>query len=187
MLNKYPEIWLRESVMLVDLQTSSIFSPSPPLLSSFSFSPLSPFSSSPVSAHKRPTVQRRETGLRHSTQLLLISLHSEEKNALTYMHTGIGAHTAIRVCIAGTRARTHTHARAHTHTHIYLQKLAPENILQFLTASYGVGNLNQHVCKHIMGDMFNGQRGMFYHTEHTFVRKSQFYLCYCTENSWLCC
>lgn len=29
MLNKYPEIWLRELVMLVDLQTSSIFSPSP--------------------------------------------------------------------------------------------------------------------------------------------------------------
>lgn len=88
MLNKYPEIWLRESVMLVDLQTSSIFSP-PPFLSSFSFSPLSLFSPGPVSPYKRLTVQRRETGLRHSTQLLLINLHSEEKNVLTCTHPPI--------------------------------------------------------------------------------------------------
>lgn len=78
MLNKYPEIWLRESVMLIDLQTSSIFS-LPPFL----------FFSGPVSPYKRARVQRRETGLRHLNQLLLINLHSQEKNALTCTHTQI--------------------------------------------------------------------------------------------------
>lgn len=96
MLNKYPEIWLRESVMLVDLQTSSIFSLSPPFFLPFLSLPCPSFSSGPVSAYKRATVQRKETGLRHSTQLLLISLHSEDRQRAhlrTLTHTAIQAHT----------------------------------------------------------------------------------------------
>lgn len=100
MLNKYPEIWLRESVMLVDLQTSSIFSLSPPFFLLFPFSRHPLFSFGPVSAHKRSTVQRNETGLRHSTQLLLISLHSEDKNALTCAHS----HTSISTCTQSCRS-----------------------------------------------------------------------------------
>lgn len=82
MLNKYPEIWLRESVKLVDLQTSSIFClpPTHPML----------FFSGPVSpGYKRPTVQRRDAGLRHSNQLLLINVHTQEKKKLTCTHMQI--------------------------------------------------------------------------------------------------
>ena len=104
MLNKYPEIWLRESVMLVDLQTSFIFSPSPPFSLPF-LSPSCPPLSLPALCQptKGPQYKRRDTSLRHSTQLLLISLHSEEKNALT--------------CTL-----THTQTQRHTHTYIHLSR-----------------------------------------------------------------
>lgn len=57
------------------------------------FSLLSPFSFGPVSAYKRLAVQRQETGLRHSTQLLLIRLHSRgQKCAHLHAHTQPNKH-----------------------------------------------------------------------------------------------
>lgn len=75
-----------------------------PLLSSFSFSLLSPLSLPALcQPTKGPQYKRRDTGLRHSTQLLLISLHSEEKNALTctltHTATQIQRHTHIHICL----------------------------------------------------------------------------------------
>lgn len=46
------------------------------------------FFSGPVSpSYKRPTVQRRDAGLRHSNQLLLINVHSQEEKNSAYLHT----------------------------------------------------------------------------------------------------
>lgn len=87
MLNKYPEIWLREPVKLVDLQTSSIFClpPHPHLVLFFS---------GPVSlGYKRPTIQRKDGRPETLNQLLLINVRSREekkkkkkKTALTCTH-----------------------------------------------------------------------------------------------------
>lgn len=70
--------------MLVDLQTSSIFS-APLTFFPFFLSPVLFLSPGPVSPYKRLPVQRRKPGLRHSTQLLLISVHSEGKKC-AYLH-----------------------------------------------------------------------------------------------------
>lgn len=82
MLTKYPEIWLGESVMLVDLQTSSIccLPTSPPPFMLFFSGPVSP-------SDKRPGVQRSAAGPRRSNQLLLITLHSGGETQSLPAHT----------------------------------------------------------------------------------------------------
>lgn len=72
--------------MLVDLQTSSIFS-APLTFFPFFLFPVPFLSPGPVSPYKRLPVQRREPGLRHSTQLLLISVHSEGEKMCLPAHT----------------------------------------------------------------------------------------------------